>query len=253
MKAKFYIKASLILLILISFGCDYESPMEVDANRVIDYTELPTTGTQDIILDNYKLYFGYVSRYGKESMGLRITNVSNKPVRIESGDFISNSLFSIDGITFPFILEPKGDDKSSKFFQVTFQATNLGLFRDTLTFNGQDEPFVELFSTVPDVTANDVNFGPIFVNVLDVRSLSIMNHSNTMVTIYDFKIEDDPNRVFALNIDLPLKIPSVSHKNLLLTFKPNAAKEFKATIKFTINANGFKDDEALITGYGINN
>ena len=61
MKVKFYIKASLFLLLLLSFGC-YESPISVEANRKIDYTELPTTGTQDIILDNYtfsKLVFGF--------------------------------------------------------------------------------------------------------------------------------------------------------------------------------------------------
>ncbi len=238
-----------MLLLLISYGC-YESPMDVEANREIDYKNLPTTGTGDIILDNYKLYFGYVYRYGKESMGLRMSNISNKPVRIESADFKSNSLYSIDGLRLPFTLEPQGEDKSIKFFQVTFQATNLGLFSDTLTFNGQDEPFVELFSIVPDVSANDVNFGDIPVDALDVRSLSIMNHGNTMVTITGYTI-DDPNGVFVLNAAMPLSIPSGLSKNLLLSFKPDSAMEFKATISFDINANGFTDNVAEITGYGV--
>ncbi len=241
-------KIALLYIIITLSLISCKSPTEVDANRNIKNKLEPVTVTDGLLIDKQKVYFGTINKYGEKSQLLTISNISDIPVRIDSINFKSqNPTFTIDNSIFPIVIKELGKDSSTLALEIKFHADNIGLFYDTLTINGYDSPWVELFGIVPSCNVNDVNFGKIPVNTSLEKAITIVNHGNEPLIIEGIEFHDELE-AFEEMAKFPLIIQGGLHQSVTVRFNPKNQGIYKATCELIISGPGYKDNSAVLKG-----
>lgn len=248
MKKIIYI--SLFVLFLISNSC--KSPLEVDANRVSNIKLIPTGNTEYLSINENILDFGFVYKGDQRSVSLLMLNDSDTPIKIDSARFdLQPTNFSVNQDEFPFVLAPKGNAESGKIIEIRFNAENIGLFSNRLSFNYDSEPNLDMIAIVPSVYSTNLDFGEQRIGVLNAKSIKIVNHSDQLVTIRGFEFEDTTD-VFNVITPLPQKITPGMSKFIVVGFLPKVAMSYKTKIKFIMSGgSGYKDGNSSITGKGV--
>ncbi len=234
-------------------GCT--SPADVNANRqVIDYTDInKELSGKELQFNLYEINFIDVAYGSSLANYVILTNLSNKDIIIESFKFKNHSnLFKVLSPSLPFILTKHKTDSSTRELIISFNAVELGEFRDTLIVNDLKHPQLNINSKVPFVDVTDVDFGFQKVGQSKVKPpLYIYNHSDRKVIIRDFKLID-PEEVFQVLSTIPAEIPANSKFSIIVKFSPHSEKPYNGRIEFKIDGvQGYIDNTSQLTGYGI--
>lgn len=252
-----FYRISIFFLILTLVFSACSSPTDVPANRRITKeggTEEVSPLAITIPGDNFtnELIFYDVSLdVGYQSKDFILYNTSDKPVTIDTIAFANpNSKFSIWTTEFPIELAPKDEEGFSKRLYLNFNADRIGEFRDTLRFDKFSEPLLFLRAIVPTVEVTSINYGTVRIGATLSKAITLRNHGENTILVQSAHVIDQEG-VFNFLSTLPVEIPPGSSVIRIVEFAPKEAKTYSARIEFDIEAEGFVNTVAELTGKGI--
>lgn len=252
--------SSLLLVLLLSSiflvvvnSCT--SPTDVHANRIEKRnSDIKSENiAKELSIRETEIRFLDVPYQSSKAGFFTITNTSAKTIIINSiGVSVNKDCFQITGIDLPFILKPKDMDSSSREILLIFTGLKVGEFTDTLRINGQSEPNLKLYASVPLVQVSDVDFQ--FQKIGQTKTkppIYVQNNTDRKVVIRDYKLID-PDGVFEFLSNLPIELPAWSKQALIVRFNPKSDKTYNGRIEFKIDGViGYIDNTCDLIGFGI--
>jgi hypothetical protein len=249
---------SFILASSILIWAKCSSPTDVPANRKIIEDKQNEKNNQSfnktpISVNTRELVFDEVPYQGSKPNSFIIYNNSTEPqniTKIYSDRY--REYFKLYSPTIPFTLGPKGSDSSEKQVIIIFYGNKLGETFDKLKINDYPDLSINLKGYVPNVDISDCDFGFAPINTPKSKAIILINYSSTIAKIRGFNLIDQDS-VFKV-----LSSPSVDIKPneqiyFYIRFTPKETKPYNGKIEFYIEASGYIDNDAILTGTGIRN
>jgi hypothetical protein len=245
---------NIALILIAAFALGFggcSSPVDVPANRVKTIDEEEKNIEEGLEIFPKTLDFGYVARVDSKTMGFQLANSSKNKLTINS--ILPRTYMDMYFVVhppLPITLGPKGSDSSSQYVSIQFTAKNLGLFSDTIRFNDKKKPTLALKAIVPSVTVSDCHFGGANTGIDAYKTVDVVNRGDSPAKITEAIIQD-PDKVFNFTTPLPVTLKPGEFRRLIVRFTPKDRKQYKATLKFDIECEGYAHDQSQLTGYGI--
>ncbi|OGU59179.1 MAG: hypothetical protein A2X64_07270 [Ignavibacteria bacterium GWF2_33_9] len=225
----------ILSVVLISFLQACNSPLDVPANRQIKTTENPYDNP---ILSITPLYneLGFVFPDSSIKTTLEIQTLQDFSYPISDYHFffgINN--FNILNKSIPVILGPK-DSETDKFnVEIQFNASNPGIYYDTLFVNNLVYPFAIFNAKVPFIYSNNVKIENAVPEEEITGKIIFKNMSSNTATVKSAEFSQF-NNLFKINELFPFEIPRNGNKVVSFTFLSPIPGNFVTNVTFSIES-----------------
>lgn len=258
---KYYYRVLFLLILsLIVIRCSDPLGVEAEREKIVKWDPdslppvfeiVPNIIDLGIILPDDSLnYQFYIKNITSHNDTIKSLTLKNNP---------DHAVFTLPQA--PVILKPSSTEGDKVDISMNFHALSIGYFKDTILFEGYNNPKTIVKAELPAVFARDLDFQEKKLFIYSIGIFKIFNRSNVRVTITEFKINDSESIFTNVpTFETPYIInPNSASEDIKITFCPNRETTFVKDIRFkavfdnpAANTQFPIDTVVVLKGRGIN-